>query len=340
MSTGLYYTSGFSTVIEALADKLVESGHDVAIGALSFKRFPRKSTYRIETIPIGNVFKLRRFLENFDIIHNHHPITNYLSLISRKPFIYHYHGAPNSRRNKITRYSGIASMKITKNYIDEVIAVSETACTELKKYFSLDKIHVIYNGVDTAFFRPGLAEKYRKGTPQLLFVGNLYEYKNVEELIFATKKITNMYPKLHLQVVGYGNTYKYLKHLAVELGLENNVELTGHVAHSELPYYYASCDVYVTASRFESFSLPPLEAMACGKPVVASSIPSHDELVSSSKAGEEYELGNIQNLCVTIANVYDHKDEFRDNALRFAEEHDWSIVTDRVKRIYDKILSD
>jgi glycosyltransferase involved in cell wall biosynthesis len=340
MSTGQYYTSGFSTVIEALAEKLGKSGHDVAIGALSFKRLPQKSTYRIETIPIGNVFKLKRFLENFDVIHNHHPITNYLSLISRKPFIYHYHGAPNFRRNSLTRYSGIASMKITKNYIDEVIAVSETACTELKKYFSLDKIHVIHNGVDTSFFRPGLAEKYRRGTPQLLFVGNLYGHKNVEELMFAVKQIADVYPQIYLQVVGYGNKYIHLKHLAAELGLENNVELTGHVAHSELPYYYASCDVYVTASRWEFFGLPLLEAMACGKPVVASSIPSHDELVSSSKAGEEYELGNIQNLCVTIANVYDHKNEFRDNALRFAEEHDWSIVTDQVKKIYDKILSD
>jgi len=337
MSAGLYDLCGASIVIENLVNCLGKKGIDVTIGAFNFRRIPPSGAYNVSVIPMNNVFKLKKFIDEFDIVHNHHPITNYLALLSNKPFIYHYHGAPDFGRGYLYRFSMLSSIKITSHRFDAVIAVSESGRDKLKQYFNLNKIHVIYNGVDTDVFKPGLEEKKRKGTPQFLFVGNLYAHKKAEELIFALEKLVKRYPRAHLQIVGVGYTYGKLVNLVRMLGLQEHVSLVGFVPRGELPYYYSSCDAYVTASRYELCPLPLLEGWACGKPVVASSIRSHKELLSASKAGKIYKVGDVQDLCATISAVYEHKDEFKRNALQFAKEHDWSVVADRITRIYEQI---
>lgn len=338
MTAGLYALGGASIVIENLADQLGRRGVDVTIGALMFKRVPPKGAYDVSAIPVGNVLKLKKFLDGFDIVHNHHPIMNYLSLISRKPFIYHYHGAPNFGKGNLFRFSMLSSIKITSHRFDAIIAVSETGCAELKQYFNLNKIHVVYNGVDTNLFKPGLDERFRKGTPQYLFVGNLYEHKKVEELILALEKLVRTYPKAHLQIVGGGYTCAKLENLVHRLNLQKHVSFAGFVLHSVLPYYYSSCDVYVTGSRCELFPLPLLEAWACSKPVAASSVPGHAELLHRSNAGRLYKTGNIGDLYAKMMTTYEYRDGFKRNALSFAREHDWSVVADRVLRIYAQIL--
>jgi len=203
----------------------------------------------------------------------------------------------------------------------------------------LDKIHVIYNGVPTSLFKLGFEEKFRKGEPQFLFVGNLYEHKNVEELIVAMKELVKVYPRAYLQIVGYGRMYEALKRSITELKLEDHVELVGRVSGAELPYRYASCDVYVTASQYEVFTLPPLEAMACGKPVVASSIPPHVELLVKSNAGAIYVAGNIEDLCKKMIETYKESESYRANAVHFAKEHDWFFVANKVLTLYNKIYA-
>ena len=338
MMAGRYVLGGASTVIENLADQLGKKGVEVTIAALSFGRIPPSGTYEVKTLPVYNISKLKRFLDGFDVVHNHHPLTNYLALISRKPFVYHYHGAPDFGKGSLFRFSMLFSIKITKHAFDAVISVSESAAGELKRNFDLNNVNVIYNGVDTDRFKQGLDERHRKGTPQFLFVGNLYEHKKVEELILAMKEVVKGHLKAHLQILGDGETRLILKNLIRDFELQDHVNLVGRVSDFELPYFYSSCDVYVTSSRWELFGLPLLEAMACGKPVVASSIPPHVELLTKSKVGTTYSKGDIEDLCKKIVKTYEEKEKHRRNALHFAKEHDWSLVSDRILKIYDKIL--
>jgi len=337
MTSGFYALGGASIVIENLADQLGKKGVDVTIGALTFKRTPPDGAYNVSTLPVYNALKLKRFLDSFDIVHNHHSITNYLALISRKPFVYCYHGAPGFGRGNLFRFSMLLSVKIMNHAFDAVIAVSQSGATELKRYFGLDNVQVIYNGVDTDRFKHGLDKRFRKGKPQFLFVGNLYEHKKVEELILALKELVKVYPKAHLQIVGGKYTYARLESFVVKLNLQDHVTLAGRVSDSDLPYYYASCDVYITASRYEVCPVPLLEAMASGKPVVASSILPHVELLTKSKAGITYTEGDVKDLCRKMIETYEECDRYRSNALRFAKEHDWSVVADRVLRIYAQI---
>lgn len=337
MTAGFYALEGASFVIENLADQLSKKGVAVTIGALAFRRIPPNGVYNVSTLPIHNVSELRRRLDDFDIVHNHHPIMNYLNLVSRRHFVYHYHGAPDFGRGYLFVFSMLFSVKVMSYAFDAVIAVSESGSLELKRLFGFNNVHVIYNGVNTNRFKAGLDERFREGAPQFLFVGNLYEHKRVDELILGMKGLVKAYPKAHLQIVGGGYMYESLKRLVTKLRLEDHVDLVGRVHDLELPYYYGSCDVYVTASRYETFGLPLLEAMACGKPVVASSIPPHVELLTNSKGGTIYAEGDIENLRKKMMKTYEESDRYRSNALHFAKEHDWSVVADQVMKVYRRL---
>ena len=334
---GRYVMGGASTVIENLADQLGKKGVEVTIGALTFGRIPAPGAYEVKTLPVYNISKLKRYLNSFDIVHNHHPLTNYLALISRKPFVYHFHGAPDFGRGSLFRFSMLLSIKIMKNAFDAVISVSESGARELNRYFSLNDVNVIYNGVDTGRFNTSLNERFRKGTPQFLFVGNLYEHKKVEELILALNDVVKEYPKAHLQIVGGGIAYNVLDNLIRKLHLQDQVTLVGRVSDYDLPFYYASCDVYATASRYEVCPVPLFEAMACGKPIVASSIPPHVELLTKSKGGTTYSKGDIEDLSKNIIKTYEERDIYKYNAIRFAKTYDWSRVADRILRIYSQL---
>jgi glycosyltransferase involved in cell wall biosynthesis len=337
--SGFHVLGGSSTVIENIANQLTIKGIDVTIGALTFRHLPPLRNYNMRTLPIYNLSKLKNFLDSFDVIHSHHPLANYLAFVSSKPFVYHYHGAPLFGGGSIFRLSFLASIITTNSKFKEIITVSQTGYNELKKYLPAKDISRIYNGVDTNLFRLGLEQKYRKGRPQCLFVGNLYHYKRVDELIFAVKNLIDRYPKINLEIAGTGPAHAKLKKLVYDLSLENNVAFVGSVSNKDLPLYYASCDVYLTASENESCPLPLLEAWACGKPVLASSIPAHQELISLSKAGELYRAGDVGDLCTRLLAVYQNKDKYEENALLFAKEHDWKIVTDRVFAVYERALN-
>ena len=89
--------------------------------------------------------------------------------------------------------------------------------------------------------------------------------------------IKKQIPDAKLLIVGkptFNNYFRTLKRLA-----NRGVIFTGFVPDKELPYYYAACNIYVTASLWEGFNLPAAEVQACGKPVVAFNICSHPEVV-------------------------------------------------------------
>lgn len=337
MASGLYTMGGSSTVVDNLAVSLSRKGVDVTVGALSFDKNPPPGIQSVKILGASNFLRLRRFLGDFDIIHSHHAITNYLALVKKRHFVYHYHGSPDFGRCSPFGFNVRFSIKAMHHAFDAVVAVSQTGRAELEQSFGLKNVYVVYNGVDTERFNPDVVGRFRRGSPQLLFVGNLYEHKNVQELVLAVRDLIKTYPETYLQIIGHGKGYPHLKGLVKRLSLGHNIELVGRVADNEIPSYFASCDLYVTASRWELFGLPILEAMACGKPVVASSIPPHAELLSESEAGALYKLGDKQALVQKIGNIYENHARYASNAWNFAKKHDWTVVADQIMNIYGQI---
>jgi glycosyltransferase involved in cell wall biosynthesis len=170
-----------------------------------------------------------------------------------------------------------------------VVAVSASTRRDVIRYYGVaeEKVDVVYNGVDQAFepFPEDqvAAFRARHGLPErfILFVGTLEPRKNVARLIRAYAQLPGRRPPLML-VGGRGWLYDDVLRLVEELGLTPDVHLIGYVPADDLPWWYNAAELFVYPSLYEGFGLPPLEAMACGTPVVASTSSSLPEVVGDA----------------------------------------------------------
>lgn len=335
MTAGTYGRYGISTVVKNLAIQLVKSGNDVTIGAFRFSEQTPDCVHCEKLLFHLDWVSLDR---KYDVVHSHQPSTNFLAALSKVPFVYEYYGSPHNLLN-LNRISMEISLRLVQRLKKKIVAISQAAADDLVLRLKDIDVEVVPLGVDNKRFNYVREERYRKGTPQLLFVGHLRLHKRVDELISAMKGIISIYPYAYLQIIGSGAELGSLRNHVARLGLTKNVGFLGWVPEDELPFYYSSCDVYVTASGWEMFGLPLLEAMACGKPVVASSIPAHRELICKSKAGVLYKMGDTKDLTKKLCKAYEEGENYARHGLLFSKKNDWSVVADQVLRIYAQILN-
>jgi glycosyltransferase involved in cell wall biosynthesis len=170
-----------------------------------------------------------------------------------------------------------------------VIAVSESTKRDLVEEYGLSpaKVDVVYNGVDTTF-RPLPASevaafRQQAGLPErfILFVGTLEPRKNVARLVEAYARLPEGRPPL-LLVGGKGWLYDEIFSRVEELDLSGEVRHVGYVPAETLPLWFNAAELFVYPSLYEGFGLPPLEALACGTAVVASSASSLPEVVGEA----------------------------------------------------------
>ena len=335
MTAGTYGRYGISTVIKNLAVRLVKLGNDVTIGAFSFSEKPPDD---VQSEKLSSPMNWTRLNQKYDIIHSHQPVTNFLVMFSKIPFLYEYYGSPHSLFNP-SRVAMELSLKLIKTFKKKIVAISHAAAHDLMPQFKQSDVDVVPLGVDLERFNHTCDKRHHHGTPHLLFAGHLHPHKRVNDLISAMKELVVIYPEAYLQIVGSGAELPNLQSQVARLGLTRNVGFSGWVTDDELPFYYSSCDIYVSASEWEMFGLPLLEAMACGKPVVASCIPAHRELIHRSNAGILYNIGDTRDLVKKICKAYEEKDSYKHRGLLFAKMNDWSVVTNQVLKIYVQMLN-
>jgi len=349
---GFFEESGIGNIVKNLCSNLVAKNYSVSVGVLAQK-------YVLTDIPVGcKVFYFTKHVTlsrlfgglalsqdwqsniKGDIIHHHQG-----SLIMRKlPFenggvILHYHGAnPRFEENAKVMYEA-RQIRRHASKAAAIITVSQFAKRELQELFNVrSEIDVIYPGVDTESFTTELPAKYRRGTPSFLFVGALVKKKAINRLLDAIATVRKENPDAFLRVIGTGPRFYELRDQIRRLDLERNTEIvTSWVSRRELPLYYASCDAYVSASVWESFGLPVLEAMACGKPVVGPSVGSYPEIISESSAGAVYESQNVEDLAKTMTKIASHAEEYKTKARDYALKHTWRNMTDEIEKVYRKV---
>jgi glycosyltransferase involved in cell wall biosynthesis len=170
-----------------------------------------------------------------------------------------------------------------------IIAVSESTKRDLMRYYGVsgDRVDVVHNGVDP-MFRPMPAAdvaafRRQRHLPErfILFVGTLEPRKNVTRLVEAYARLPRPRPPLML-LGGKGWLYDEIFARLESLDLQGEVKFVGYVPVEELALWYNAAGLFVYPSLYEGFGLPPLEAMACGTPVVASSASSLPEVVGNA----------------------------------------------------------
>ena len=170
-----------------------------------------------------------------------------------------------------------------------IIAVSQATRQDLVQHLGIppERISVVYEGIDHALFRPVAERKF--AFPYVLFVGSEHRRKNFTGLLraFHLLKQDPQFAELKLVKVGRAGrpaapfraqTVQVLR----ELHLEKEVIFTEWVPKEDLPVYYAGAACFVLPSLYEGFGFPPLEAMACGCPVVVSHVASLPEVTGEA----------------------------------------------------------
>ncbi|HCN76520.1 MAG TPA: glycosyltransferase [Verrucomicrobiales bacterium] len=180
---------------------------------------------------------------------------------------------------------------------DAVISVSRFTRDQVAKLPGMEgaRMFVLPNTFQTGAFQPGpkpeaLLERHglKAGQPVLLTVSRLEEserYKGHQEVIECLPELLKEFPGLRYVIAGRGGYAAELKRLVKKHAPEEAVIFAGFVSNTELADYYRLCDVFVMPSRGEGFGIVFLEALACGKPVVAGNADGSADAVDQGRLG-------------------------------------------------------
>jgi glycosyltransferase involved in cell wall biosynthesis len=229
-----------------------------------------------------------------------------------------------------------------------IIAPSEWTKREIIKYLRTrsEKISVIYEAAREIMEPLPLSacldvlEKHKIRRPYLLYVGTIEPRKNLLTLIRAYEELLKSSahrPQLVL-CGGRGWLDDEVFKLVEDLNLQNQVRFTGYVDDIDLPALYSAAAVFVYPSLYEGFGLPPLEAMACGTPVVTSNSSSLPEVVA--KAGlmhDPYNYRALTECIMTILNDVAAYDHFKRAGLEQASHFSWERVARETQVVYDEL---
>jgi phosphatidyl-myo-inositol alpha-mannosyltransferase len=290
--------------------------------------------------------KVKEILESeqFDVVHLHEPLLPALPVTvlrhSHTVNIGTFHAFAQSN------YAYFYGKPILRYFVRRLhgrIAVSAAARDFVSPYFP-GNYEIIPNGIDYHRFAgpPNLIEKYRLGGPNILFVGRLEKRKGFKYLLRAMGGVWEQFPKARLIVVGAGPLLRDYRRLVETHGLEN-VEFAGFVSSEDLCRYYQSCDVFCAPSTGqESFGIVLLEAMAAGKPLVASDIPGYRGVVNHGVEGLLVPPKDERALAASLVRLLSEPDLMAQMSLAGkvkAEQFSWDKVAGRVLAYYDQVLA-
>jgi glycosyltransferase involved in cell wall biosynthesis len=182
-----------------------------------------------------------------------------------------------------------------------VIAVSDATRRDVETLMGVppERIRRVYNAPDPGFSAESAAcgeeqkqrimERYQIDYPFLLYAGNIRRHKNVPRLVEAFAVVREqlqshpLYKDLRLVIIGDTiSQHPAVRQTVIKSRVEPVVRFLGFVPFETLRCFYESAAAFVFPSRYEGFGLPPLEAMACGAPVVASNVSSLPEVVGDA----------------------------------------------------------
>ena len=286
--------------------------------------------------------KVRALLgrEQFDIIHLHEPMAPILPLcvleFSQAVNIGTFHA---SYSHAHLYHIAHPLIKRWHQRLHGNIAVSPAARRYVNSSFPGD-YEIIPNGVDVEHFSQKAAPwpEYQDGKTNILFVGRLERRKGLRYLLEAFSILKWEIPDIRLLVVGPGNPDKDSERVLSSRNLQD-VVFVGRVPYDDLPRYYASADIFCSpATGAESFGIVLLEAMAAGKPVVASGIEGYRGLMTEGQEGLFFPKNDSEALSLALETLVRDPEMRRRmgrNGRETAQEYRWEIVARRVEKYYE-----
>lgn len=289
--------------------------------------------------------------ERLDIIHNTKSAMSFLKPCKAVVTIHDVIPLTNPETETfLARTYWKIQMPIAARYADKIITISEYAKKEIIRFFDIreERITVIPNCFEDRFrpiFDSALLEKVRTkyALPEkyILYVGTIQPRKNLNLLIKSFSKLKKSGKiKQKLVIAGRkGWLYSSLFELIKELHIEDEVIFTGFVPDEDLPYMYNMADLFVYLSLFEGFGIPPLEAMACGVPVICSNTTSMPDVVG--EGGILVDPTDQRAVEKTILDVLESPSlqrEMRDKGIAQAKKFSWERTAKETLKVYGQVF--
>ncbi len=230
---------------------------------------------------------------------------------------------------------------------DRIITISGFSADEIASRlgYPREKISIAYPGVDHDRFKPmAMSMATREGLGMsrdvriILYVGMEQPRKNLPVLIRAFGRLRRNGVEARLVKIGRphrAEDRKKLMDVIREEGLQDDVTIIDYVSEDDLPLFYNLADLFVFPSSYEGFGLPPLEAMACGCPVITSDASVFLEV--GGEASLKAHVGDDEDLAHQMENVLENEalaSRLRERGLERAREFDWRRTAQETLNVY------
>jgi glycosyltransferase involved in cell wall biosynthesis len=234
---------------------------------------------------------------------------------------------------------------------DAVIAISENTARDIREFFDVpsDRIHVIHNGLEQQRFFPGSREqaqaemfhRHHLHKPFFLYVARLeHPGKNHVRLISAFNQFKSATGSDWQLVFGGSDWHgaEVIRAAAQQSPFASDIRMLGFVADDQLPDLYRAADVFVYPSLYEGFGMPPIEAMACGCPVISSTRGSLGEVVGNAAAIVDPEkVDSIASILELLAGDVNIRERLRQSGLARAKQFDWNRTARETLSLYARV---
>lgn len=249
-------------------------------------------------------------------------------------------GETTSVRTRMEPCVARAAAAVLATTTDEVAELSRLGVPNAR-------VSLIPTGVDTSRFSPaGLIAK-RKLRPRLIAVGSLAEYRGLDTVLKCLAEL----PGTELIIAGgppaddldSDHGYRILAKLAAHLGVADRVQFTGHVADNDLPALLRSADLLVSAARYEPAGICSIRAMACGVPVVATSIGCYRDAVIDGTSGVLLPPGRPDMLARRLRDLLASPMRLAAFGIAAADRaksrYPWDRIARETVTVYDRIIA-
>ena len=312
---------------------------------IPFQRFPFDLRNLTAYRDLRHILKSERY----DIIHCNTPVGGILGRLAAKSYrkqgtkvfytahgFHFYKGAP-----RINWFIYYPIEKFMSRFADKLITITEEDYALAKKKFHCPVYHIHGVGANSTKYYPiSKAEQEVQKKAQgfgghiIVNVGELLPNKNQKTAIRVMKRIVDWLPDTTLLIAGNGPERGNLEKLVKELGLNDHVRFLGYTIR--LQEYLQICDVEICCSYREGLPLNVMEAMLCGKPVVASNNRGHRELIHDGVNGYLVEPDDVEGYAKKIGKLLRDAEMSRDDILQSIAPFRDVRVQEELKQIYLK----
>lgn len=285
--------------------------------------------------------KIEKEIGKPDLMHAHFTGTAYsaakLKKINELPLIITEHSSKIMSDNTDKKIYQMADFAY--NQADKIISVSPTFKEIIKNKFNKKSIY-IPNIVDTDIFQYNPAKKKDNDEFNFVSVGNLIKHKRMHHTIKAFNKAFKNNPKVKMTIIGGGPEKRNLESLIKDLNLEDRVSLTGRIERKKIAEHFKYSDVFILASKGETFGVAFIEAMASGLPVIATRCGGPEHFIKKEQ-GLIIERNNINKLSEAMQIIYKNIDNYNNKKIsKMTIEHfSPQNIAKQITEVYKEVLN-